>query len=146
MNNNDYIIVNGELYHYGVPGMKWGRRKSYSGNENRDTRRLARQLKKLNEEHILYEQSKHDVKTSDGEVIGQTVSSSKARSLAKRDKRISEMYAKIAKKYGSAELRADASLELGQSIVNVILTDKKGKVYDSGYIGSFKPNDKNKKK
>ena len=25
----DYVIYNGELYHHGVPGMKWGVRKSY---------------------------------------------------------------------------------------------------------------------
>ena len=34
---SDYTIVNGELYHYGVPGMKWGVRK---------TRGLLRDLRK----------------------------------------------------------------------------------------------------
>lgn len=25
--NDDYVIINGELYHYGVKGMRWGHRK-----------------------------------------------------------------------------------------------------------------------
>lgn len=29
--NQDYYIINGELYHHGVKGMKWGQRKDKSG-------------------------------------------------------------------------------------------------------------------
>ena len=30
---NDYVIVNGELYHYGVKGMRWGHRKKYYNSD-----------------------------------------------------------------------------------------------------------------
>lgn len=40
---SDYIITNGELKHYGVPGMKWGVRKQYY-SDKRTRRKLTRQL------------------------------------------------------------------------------------------------------
>lgn len=36
---NDYIIVNGELTHFGVPGMKWGHRKKYTTTHELNKRR-----------------------------------------------------------------------------------------------------------
>lgn len=53
---NAYIIHNGELYHYGVKGMKWGHRKKYytsSGN-----------LNKLGQARKLYETTKQREKTA----------------------------------------------------------------------------------
>lgn len=36
---NEYVIVHGELYHFGVPGMKWGHRKKYTTTEQINKRR-----------------------------------------------------------------------------------------------------------
>jgi len=37
-----YVIYNGELLHYGVPGMKWGKRKAYAKMLTRAGKRQGR--------------------------------------------------------------------------------------------------------
>ena len=46
---SDYTIVNGELYHYGVAGMKWGVRR---GNVSRAYAKAARKANKLEKKYI----------------------------------------------------------------------------------------------
>ena len=47
---DNYVIVNGELYHYGVPGMKWGHRKQSAVDKARqnmiDAKKRKRTAKK----------------------------------------------------------------------------------------------------
>ena len=55
---SDYILHNGELYHYGVKGMKWGVRKSRSNSSRKMAKlsktrdRLARDAKRNADENF----------------------------------------------------------------------------------------------
>lgn len=57
----EYTLVNGELYHYGVPGMKWGVRKKYdyvtvrqaAKNATKARKEAVRELNESPRKHTL---------------------------------------------------------------------------------------------
>lgn len=53
-----YIIRDGELYHYGVPGMKWGKRKAILRSDYKSARKSGDPNAKA-----TYKQGKADLKT-----------------------------------------------------------------------------------
>lgn len=42
MSNKDYTIVGGELYHYGVPGMKWGHKRGPKVTSSQPKQKVAK--------------------------------------------------------------------------------------------------------
>ena len=45
---NDYILYNGELYHYGIPGMRWGHRKAQKlANKAKVSRESAKEWEEM---------------------------------------------------------------------------------------------------
>ena len=76
--SNEYIIIGGELYHYGIPGMKWGERKAYKyANKAKVSRESAKEWEQM---------------AKDAERKGNIKKASKYRQYAKDDLRDADSY------------------------------------------------------
>lgn len=50
--SNEYVIKNGELYHYGVPGMKWGRKKGRTVHEDYKRAHSNKKLREMSDDEL----------------------------------------------------------------------------------------------
>ena len=115
----DYVIVNGELYHYGVPGMRWGVRKTsyvpgvqYSDRQKKKFKRQAVSILKgqskeaKNYSKIMDNKSTRDYKMADKHVW----TSEKAQARNDQEK-FQKYQAKAWKKMGSSIQAGQKSVE-----------------------------------
>lgn len=147
----DYIIHNGELYHYGVPGMKWGHRKSLTGVENEYSRKIAKKAKRLNEAEL---NSKHKIRQTftvggmiKDDILGGKLIRDGIRAAVRksREKQLNRAIDKAKKEGYDVEVKRSKDIKNGKTVVDAILKDKSGNTYNSNYEGTFKPNFKRKK-
>lgn len=155
--NKDYIIYNGELYHadelyhYGVPGMKWGRRQS-TGVENAYSRKIAKKAKRLNEAELHSERKIKQTFTTRGMIkdfiIGGKLIRDGVRAGVRksREKQLNKAIEKAKAEGYDVEVKRLKNIRDGNAVVDAVLKDKSGNTYHSGYKGNFNPNFGRKKK
>jgi hypothetical protein len=120
--SNEYVIVNGELMHYGVPGMRWGHRKAqqYTNNINR------------NRNTASVWQQKADAAAAKGKTNKAAKLAAKAEKFnAKADKyqnKVNARAEKAYKKVGKLKGEADYQREQGQKAYDE--HDRSAKVLD----------------
>lgn len=143
--SKDYVIVNGELYHYGVPGMKWGQRKSTSGSENKVSQKIAKRAKAYEEESLKYASKTYFEKPSAKTFVRNMLISPYVREAwleakvdAKKD-RLDRAIKKAKKKGYKVDVKTEDNLKTGKAVVEAIIKDKEGNTYSSGYDGEFNP-------
>jgi hypothetical protein len=134
---SDYMITNGELYHYGVKGMKWGVRKTHSKEQKirklankyekkRDA--YANELTKWNRRANAYEKKSY---LNDKEFM----KANKSNPLKVTSKLLA--YTKSSRKLKAAEL--EYKKQTGESCLEKILSEK-GQHSVKGYLHGVNEN------
>ena len=157
--NKDYVIINGELYHadelyhYGVPGMKWGRRKS-TGVENEYSSKIAKKAKRLNEAELHSERKTRENLGPKGLAKAllfgwlpmAVADSARDSRRERREKQLNKAIDKAKAEGYDVEVKRSKDVKNGKTVVDAILKDKSGNTYNSNYEGNFNPNFRRKKK
>ena len=138
-----YTISNGELYHYGVKGMRWGVRRYQNKDgsltaigkkrQDRDMQKLESVVKKagnaINKYNRFIESHTYTVSGSNSGnsiVIENPALRSKAIKLSKN---VDKVIAKLEKRYDTVSAIPEKQARTGKMYVDVMIDDKKSRVF-----------------
>lgn len=111
--SNEYIIVNGELYHYGVLGMKWGRRKAQKRTEvNERLKAKALKYEKKSADMTLKSEKAHnkfDLEKANKKGVKAAKLEKKSASLLKKANKVDDDYKRLKMERKAANLDYKAS-------------------------------------
>lgn len=127
---NDYVITNGELYHYGVPGMKWGQRRALNKMVKYEKKQLKYQ-DKANRQLTLKDKVVNAKTAAASRMAGkytnrmsQRATLSAAKTAAKRGEKAAKLQAKSDKWKRKLDKVADKhKIDVGQRTVAQYLLD-----------------------